>query len=59
MDKGIVMTAMVKDLVDLEKATIRREVMRMRLGLRVAVVDRGVSGMRKGCDAALELASLV
>ena len=53
------MTAMVKDLVDLEKATIRRKVMRMRLGLRVAVVDRGVSGMRKGCDAALELASLV
>ena len=55
-DKGGVMTAMVKDLVNLEAAAIRREAMRMRLGLRGAVVGRGGAGMRKGGDAAVELA---
>ena len=36
-----------------------REVMRMRLGLRGAVVGRGGADMRKGGDAAAELAALV
>ena len=58
-EKGGVMTAMVKDLVDLEEAAIRREAMRMRLGLSGAVVGRGGAGMRKGGDAAAELAALV
>ena len=52
------MTAMVKCLVDLEEAAIRRDTMRMRLGLCGAVVGRGGVGMRKGGDAAAELAAL-
>ena len=52
------MTAMVKDLVGLEEALIRREVMRMILGLCVASVIIGGAGMIKGSDAAAELASL-
>ena len=52
------MTAMVKDLVNLEAAARRREAMRMRLGLRCTVAGRGGSGLRKGGDAAAELAAL-
>ena len=52
------MTAMVKDLFDLEEASIRREAMRMRLVLRGAVLGRGGSGIRKVGDAAEELATL-
>ena len=33
MDKGGVMTAMVKDLINIEEAAIRREAMGMRLSL--------------------------
>ena len=58
-EKGGVMTPMVKDLVDLEEAEIKREAMRMRLGLCGALVVRGGAGMRKGGDAAAELAALV
>ena len=50
---------MVKDLVGLEEAAISRETMIMRLGLRVAVVGRGGSGMRKGGDAPAELSALM
>ena len=49
---------MVKDLVDIEKTAIRREAVRMSMGLRGAVVGRGGSGMRKGGDDAAELAAL-
>ena len=58
-EKGIIMTAMVKDLVDLEEAAIRRKAMRMRLGLCGALVGRGGDGTRKGGDATAELAALV
>ena len=58
-EKDRVMTEMVKDLVDLEETAIMREAMRMRLGLRGAVVGRGGAGMRKGGDAAAEIAALV
>ena len=54
-----VVTAMVKYLVDIEEAAIRREAMRMRLGLHGAVVGRGSDGMIKVCDAAAEIAALV
>ena len=57
-EKGGVMTAMVKYLVDLEEKSIRREAMRIRMDLRGAVVGRGGAGMRKGGDAAVELAAL-
>ena len=50
---------MVKYLVDIEEAAIRREAMRMRLGLHGAVVGRGSDGMIKVCDAAAEIAALV
>ena len=53
------MTAVVKDLVDLEKAAIRKEAMRMRLGLRGTLVGRVGYVMRKGGYAAAELAALV
>ena len=52
------MTAMVKDLVNLEEAAIRREVIRMRLVLRETVVGRGSAGMKKRCDATAEIAAL-
>ena len=52
------MTAMVKDLVDIEETVIRKEVMRTRLGLSGAVVGRGGSGMRRGVDAAVELSAI-
>ena len=42
------MTAMVKDLGNLDETDIRREEMMTRLGLCGAVVGRGGSGMRKG-----------
>ena len=58
-EKYGIMTAMVKDLVDLEEAALRREAMRMRLVLCSALVGRGVSGMRKGFDAAAELTALM
>ena len=51
------MTEMVKDLVDLEEALMRREAMRMRL--LVVVVGRGGAGMRKGGDAAAQLVALI
>ena len=54
-EKGGVMTAMVKDLVDIEDTEIRREAIRTRMGLRGALVGRGGAGMRKGGDAAVEL----
>ena len=57
-DKGRVMAVMVKDLVNIEEVLIRRESIRMRLGLRGAVVGRGGAGMRKVGDAAAELAAL-
>ena len=57
-EKGGVMTAMVKDLVDIEETVIRKEVMRTRLGLSGAVVGRGGSGMRRGVDAAVELSAI-
>ena len=57
-EKGAVMTVMVKDLFDLEEAVIRREEMRMRLGLRATVVGIGGAGMIKGGDAAAEIAAL-
>ena len=53
------MTAMVKNLVNLEEAEIRREAMRIRLGLCGTVAGRGGAGMRKGVDAAVELAARV
>ena len=56
-DKGRVMAVMVKDLVNIEEVLIRRESIRMRLGLRGAVVGRGGAGMRKVGDAAAELAA--
>ena len=52
------MKAMVKDLVNLEEAAIRREVIRMRLVLRETVVGRGSAGMKKRCDATAEIAAL-
>ena len=52
------MTAMVKDLVYLEEASIRREAMMMRLGLSGAVVGKGGASMIKVGDAAAELAAL-
>ena len=58
-EKDEFMTAMVKDLVDLEKAAIRKEAMMMRLGLRGTLVGRLGDVMRKGGDAAAELAALV
>ena len=57
-EKGRFMTAMVKDLVYLEEASIRREAMMMRLGLSGAVVGKGGASMRKVGDAAAELAAL-
>ena len=57
-EKDRVMTEMVKDLVDLEETAIMREAMRMRLGLRGAVVGRGGAGMIKGVDTAADLSSL-
>ena len=57
-EKGVVMKVMVKYLVDLEKTAMRREVIRIRLGLRGTVVGREGAGMRKGGDAAADLASL-
>ena len=53
------MAVMVKDLVDIEETGIRRDATRMRLGLSGVVVGRGCAGMRKGGDAAAELAELV
>ena len=50
--------ATVKDLVDIEDTEIRREAMKTRMGLRGALVGRGGAGMRKGGDAAVELADL-
>ena len=52
------MISMVKDLVNLEETEIRREAMRLRLGLCGAVVGRGGVGMRKGGDAAAEIVDL-
>ena len=57
-EKGGVMIAMLKDLVGIYEAEIKREAMRMRLGLRGAVVGRGGAGMRKGGDTSAELAAL-
>ena len=57
-EKGGVMTEMGKDLFDPEEAGIRREAMMMRLGICGTVVGRGGAGMRKGGDAAAELAAL-
>ena len=57
-EKGRVMTAMMKDLVNIEDSAIRMEVMRMRMGLCGEVVGRGGDGTRKGGDAAAELAAL-
>ena len=56
-EKGGVMTSMVKDLADLEEATIRREAMRTTLGPRAAVVGRGDAGMSKGGESATEVAA--
>ena len=52
------MTAMLKDLVDIEETAIRREAMRTRLGICGAVLGRRDTVMRKGDDDATELASL-
>ena len=57
-EKGGVMKVMVKDLVDIEDAEIRRKVMGMRLGLRGALVGRGSAGMIKGGEANAKLAAL-
>ena len=46
-EKGRVMTMLAKDLVNLEEVAIRREVIRMRLGLCGAVLGRVGAGMRK------------
>ena len=58
-DKGRVMTATVKYRVNLEEAVIRREAMRMRLGLRGAVVGREGAGMRNIRDTSAELPLLM
>ena len=47
-EKGRVMKAMVKDLVNIEEEEISREEMRVRLGLCGEVAVRGGDGMRKG-----------
>ena len=57
-DKVTVMTVMVKDLVDIKEAVIRKEAMRMRLGLRATVAAIGGAGMIKGGEAATEIAAL-
>ena len=56
--KGVFMTTMVKDLVNIEETAIRRETMRMRLGLCGAVLGGGGAGTRKGGDAAEEIATI-
>ena len=53
------MIAMVKYLVNLEEAVIKREAMRISLGLRGAAVVRWGDSTRKLGDAAAELAALV
>ena len=58
MEEGRIMTAIVKDLVDLEETAIRRNVTRMRMVLYGVVVGRGDAGMRKVGDSAEELADL-
>ena len=57
-EKVVVMTTMVKDLVNIEEIAIRRETMRMRLGLCCAVLGRGGAGTRKGGDGAEEIATI-
>ena len=57
-EKGGVMIAMLKDLVGIYEAEIKREAMRMRLGLRGTLVGRVGYVMRKGGYASAELAAL-
>ena len=58
-EKGGVIISMVKDMVYLDEAEIRREATGMRLGLCGAIVGRGSAGTRKKDGTAAEIAAFV